>query len=290
MSGVAIAIVLVAAFLHACWNFLAKKSRNKIVFIWWFLLIAAIVYLPMFLYLWPSATVSRQGWGCILATGILHAFYFRFVAGAYERGDLSLVYPLFRGSGPLFVPVLAVVFLDEKLSALGVVGICLVISGIYSIHLQSFSIQSCLAPLQAVKKSASLWAFGTGLTIAGYSLVDKIGVRAVFPPVYIYLMFAISLLLLSPIVILRHGPAIHHEWRINKGLILVNGILVLATYMMILFAFQISKVSYVVAAREVSIVFSALFGLFALHEKNAGQKIVGSILIATGVAVIGLSK
>ena len=290
MSGVALVIVLVAAFLHACWNFLAKKSHNKIVFIWWFLLIAVIVYSPMFMYLWSSATISMRGWGCILATGIIHAFYFWFAAGAYERGDLSLVYPLSRGSGPLFVPILAVAFLGEKLSMLGLAGISLVILGIYSIHLQSFSIQSFLAPLRAVNSSASLWAFGTGLTIAGYSLVDKIGVQVVFPPVYIYLMFAISLLLLSPVVMSRYGSAIKHEWQINKVFILINGILVLFTYLTILFAFQISKVSYVVAAREVSIVFSALFGLIALRERNAHQKIIGSVLIAMGVVVIGFSK
>jgi drug/metabolite transporter (DMT)-like permease len=290
MSGIALAIVLVAAFLHACWNFLAKKSHNKIVFIWWFLLIATIVYSPMFLYLYSSAAISLFGWGCIIATGVIHALYFWFVGGAYERGDLSLVYPLSRGSGPLFVPILAVVLLDEKLSMMGMAGIALVIFGIYSIHLQSFSIHSYLAPLRTAPKSASLWAFTTGLTIAAYSLVDKIGVQVVFPPVYIYLMFAISLLLLSPIVVLRHTAAIKTEWRANKVFILINGVLVLATYLMILFAFQISKVSYVVAAREVSIVFSAFFGIFALREKNACQKIIGSALIAMGVVIIGFSK
>ena len=290
MSGLALLIVLIAAFLHASWNLLAKKSRNKIVFIWWFLLIAAIAYLPMILYFWPTAVISARGWTCILATGVIHALYFWLTAGAYERGELSLVYPLSRGSGPLLVPILAVLLLGEKLSILGIVGIALVIIGIYSIHLQSFSIKSTLVPLQAVPKSASLWAFFTGFTIAGYSLVDKIGVQAVFPPVYIYLMFAISLLLLSPVVVIRHAAAIKIEWHVNKAFILINGILVLATYLMILFAFQISKVSYVVAAREVSIVFSALFGIMALREKNAYQKIFGSVLIALGVVVIGFSR
>ena len=290
MSAVALAIVLIAAFLHASWNFLAKKSRNKLVFIWWFLLVAAIAYLPMILYFWPSVIISMHGWLCILATGVIHALYFWLTAGAYERGDLSLVYPLSRGSGPLLVPILAVILLDEELSKLGIAGIALVIFGIYSIHLQSFAMKSVLAPLQAVQKSASLWAFSTGFTIAGYSLVDKIGVQAVFPPVYIYLMFAISLLLLSPVVMVRHTAAIKTEWHVNKMLIIINGILVLATYLMILFAFQISKVSYVVAAREVSIVFSAIFGIVALREKNACQKIAGSVLITLGVVAIGFSK
>ena len=290
MSAVALAIVLIAAILHASWNLLAKKSNNKLVFVWWFLLVACIIYFPMFLYFWSPRTLSTPGWGCIFATGVIHGLYFWLTAGAYERGDLSLVYPLSRGSGPLLVPILAVLLLDETLSLMGITGIALVIIGIYSIHLQSFSVHSYLAPFRAAPRSASVWAFSTGITIAGYSLVDKIGVQIVYPPVYIYLMFAISLLLLSPIVMTHHSAAIKAEWHTNKVLILVNGILVLATYLMILFAFQISKVSYVVAAREVSIVFSAIFGIVALREENACQKIIGSILITLGVVVIGFSK
>jgi len=103
MSGLALGIVLLAALFHAAWNFLAKKSRKKLAFIWWFLLIATIVYLPMFMYFWPGMTVTPTGWVCIVATGILHALYFWFMGGAYERGDFSLVYPLSRGSGPLLV-------------------------------------------------------------------------------------------------------------------------------------------------------------------------------------------
>ncbi len=105
MSGLALAIVVVAAFFHASWNLLAKKSKNKMAFICWFLLIATIGYWPMFLYYWPRLTVSPAGWACIVATGILHTLYFWFMGGAYERGDLSLVYPLSRGSGSLFVPI-----------------------------------------------------------------------------------------------------------------------------------------------------------------------------------------
>ena len=268
MSGLALFIVLVAAFFHAGWNFLAKKSKKKMAFIWWFLLIAAIVYLPMFLYYWPGMTVSPAGWACIVATGILHALYFWFMGGAYERGDLSLVYPLSRGSGPLFVPILAIIFLQEQLSFAGIVGISLVILGIYSIHLKSFSVVSFLEPFRALRGSASVWALCTGGTIAGYSLVDKVGVGLVYPPVYIYLMFVISLLLLSPYVLAKQRTALKLEWLVNKGPILIDGFLVLFTYLMILFAFRLSKVSYVVAAREVSIVFSAFLGIIWLLSIN----------------------
>jgi len=290
MSGLALGIVLVAALFHASWNYLAKKSRKKMAFIWWFLLIASVGYLPMFLYFWPQLTVTPAGWACIAATGVLHALYFWFMGGAYERGDLSLVYPLSRGSGPLFVPILAIIFLQEQLSLPGVLGIVLVVVGIYFIHLNSFSVDSMLEPLRAMRGSASLWALCTGGTIAGYSLIDKVGVSLVYPPVYIYLMFVISLLLLSPYVLVKEREALKTEWQVNRGPILINAFLVLFTYMMILFAFRISKVSYVVAAREVSIVFSALFGIFWLKEEHARQKLAGALLIALGVVLIGLSN
>ena len=290
MSGLALGIVVVAAFLHASWNFLAKKSKKKMAFIWWFLLIACIGYLPMFLYFWPRHTVNPTGWICIVATGILHALYFWFMGGAYERGDLSLVYPLSRGSGPLFVPILAIVFLQEQLSLPGTVGILLVVLGVYFIHLKSFSVVSFIEPIRALRGSASVWAFCTGGTIAGYSLVDKVGVGLVYPPIYIYLMFVISLLLLSPYVLAKERAALKLEWLVNKGPVLIDGFLVLFTYLMILFAFRLSKVSYVVATREVSIVFSALLGIIWLKETHATQKIAGAVLIATGVVFIGLSN
>jgi drug/metabolite transporter (DMT)-like permease len=290
MSGLALGIVLLAALSHAAWNLLAKNSSNKLAFIWWFLLISSVVYLPMFLYFWPSKTVTPTGWFCIVVTGILHALYFWFMGGAYERGDLSLVYPLSRGSGPLLVPILAGIFLQERLSVTGGSGIVLVVLGIYIIHLKSFGVESFFEPLRAMRGSASLWALYTGATIAGYSLVDKVGVGLVYPPVYIYLMFVISLLLLTPYVLARERPALKLEWRVNRGPILIDGFLVLFTYMMILFAFKLSKVSYVVAAREISIVFSALMGIFWLKEEHAPQKIAGAVLIALGVVFIGLSE
>ncbi|MCP4625750.1 MAG: EamA family transporter [bacterium] len=290
MSGLALGLVLVAALLHAGWNFLAKKSRNKMAFIWWFLLIASIGYLPMFLFFWPRLAVTPAGWACIVATGVLHALYFWFMGGAYERGDLSLVYPLSRGSGPLLVPILAVTFLHEQLSPVGVLGIILVVAGIYTIHLKSFSADSFFEPLRALRGSASIWALCTGATIAGYSLVDKVGVGLVYPPAYIYLMFVISLLLLSPYMLTRERAALKLEWQVNRGPILIDGFLVLFTYMIILFAFRFSKVSYVVAAREVSIVISAMLGIIWLKEPHAPQKMAGSLLIALGVVLIGLSK
>lgn len=290
MSELALGVVLIAAFLHACWNFLTKKSHNKIAFIFLAILISTIVYFPLFLYFWPKITISAAGWVCVVATGILHALYFWFMGGAYERGDLSLVYPLSRGSGPLLVPILAVVLIKEQLAVLGIFGILSIIVGIYIIHLRFFSLKSSLEPVLAIRSSATIWALCTGATIAGYSLVDKVGVSLVFPPVYVYLLFIISLLLLTPYVLVSARTALKDEWQNNKIQILIVGFLDLFTYLLVLFALRISKVSYVAAAREVSIVFSAILGIIWLKEKNAPQKMVGAVLITVGVVLIGLSR
>ena len=290
MSGIALSIVLASAFLHAGWNYLLKKSERKIVFIWWFLLVSAILYLPVFLFYYPEISIPPAGWLCIVATGIIHGVYFWCMGGAYQRGDLSLVYPLARGSGPLFVPILAVILLKEEISPLGMMGIALIIGGIYCVHLRSFSGSAFLEPFRALRGGASLWALFTGLAIAFYSLVDKVGVGLVFPPVYIYLMLLITWLIITPWILIRERGWLKSEWQNRKGSIIVVGFLSGFTYLMILFALRISKVSYVAAVREVSIVLSSYYGVVLLGEKHGAQKLLGALLITLGVVAIGLSR
>lgn len=290
MSGLALGIVLASAFLHAGWNYLLKKSERKAVFIWWFVLAAIVIYLPVFIYYFNPSAIPPAGWACIVATGLLHGAYFGCIGGAYQRGDLSLVYPLARGSGPLFIPILAIPLLGEEVSPLGMAGIALIVGGIYCIHLHSFSRAALLAPFAALKGGASLWALGTGLTIAAYSLVDKVGVGLVYPPVYIYLMYLIAWVTLTPWVLTRERRRLKAEWRRVPGTIVVVGFLSIFTYLMILFALTLSKVSYVAAVREISIVLSAYFGIAWLGESHGRQKLIGAILMTLGVVAIGLSR
>lgn len=289
MSTTALIVVLLSALLHAFWNFLTKKSVHKLIFIWWSLLVGIVLFFPIFLY-WYPVPISRTGFLCMLASALFHALYFRFLGGAYERGDLSLVYPVCRGSGPLLVPILAVALIGEKPALLGATGIACIVSGIYVVNLESFSGRAVLQPIMALRGGASLWALLTGVAIASYSLVDKVGVGQVPPPVYIYLMLIGSLVFLSVLIPPREWAWLKQEWKLNWKNIIIVGFLSNFTYLMILFAMQISHVSYVVAVREVSIVFSAAFGILWLGERHALQKLIGAAVIACGVVLIGFSR
>ncbi len=290
MTGIALLIVLTSGFLHAGWNLLLKKGDRKIVFIWWFQLVALIIYFPMLLYYWGRAPIPPTGWQCILATGLIHGGYFWFMSSAYQRGDLSLVYPLARGSGPLFIPILAIVLLKEQISLLGGLGIFTIVIGIYCIHLRSFDRGGILEPFRDCCGEATRFAFFTGLTVASYSIVDKVGAKLVYPPVYIYLMFLIAWLTLTPLILTREREWVLPEVRKHAAAIFIVGFFSVFTYLMILFAFTISKVSYVAAVREVSIILSAYFGVFYLGEQHGKQKLFGSLLITLGVIAIGLSR
>ena len=290
MSGTALAVVLFSAFLHTTWNFFLKKSENKIVFTWCFLIATLLMYWPLCYVFWPARPIPMVGWFCILGSGCCCFLYFRFVAASYKFGDLSLVYPVQRGSGPLLIPVLAVIVLGEELSVTGVIGILLIVAGIYILHLRSFSLPSLLEPLAALRGKATMYALAAGAINAVGSVIDKVGVALVFPLAYYYTFIGVAWVLLSFHVLASHRSDIRRELTLNWRPILAVGFLNFITYLSILFVLQFSKVSYVSAVREVSIVISTFFGILLLGEKNAPQKLTGALLICLGVILIGFSR
>lgn len=285
-------MVLCAAALHAAWNYQTKKSQNKLAFVWLFHMAALIFYLPAFVAHWPQVTIPSQAWFFIVATGLIHAFYFGFLTTAYDGGDLSMVYPVARGTGPVLVSILAISFIDEQIYLIAGMGIILITSGIYTLHLPSFERSTFFTPFTTMKQGATLWALFTGLTIAIYSLIDKIGVTQVDPFIYIYLLFLGSWLSLSPYALMKKGflSAVKKEWRQNRLIVLLVGFLCFSTYLIVLYAMQNGKVSYIVSVRESSILMSVLFGIFFLKEQFNKQKVIGSLLIFCGIVLIGISK
>lgn len=279
-----LALLILAGILHASYNALYKKSIDKRAFAWWFILVASVIYLPVLIS--TSLRFPREGWLCIFASGVAEAAYYIATSEAYERGDLSVVYPLARGVAPLFVTLWAILFLGERPKSVGLAGILLVVLGIYLLNIRSCA--HLLGPLRSLKGNSSRVALLASLCISIYSVLDKVGIGYVPPLIYVYLVLIVALAILTPYILLSGRRAeIIVEWRANKASILVAGILVLFTYLLVLTAMRMTYVSYVASVREVSIVFSALLGYFLLKEQYGAVRIFASILILIGVSLIG---
>jgi drug/metabolite transporter (DMT)-like permease len=284
----AISLLMLAALTHSAWNLLAKGSRDKQVFLWLALLGSLAIFFPPFLLLY--APVPPAGWVFIALSGALEAAYFLLLGGAYQRGDLSLVYPLARGSAILFVALLAGGALGERVPLLGLAGIGGIVAGVYVLHLRALDRRALLAPLRSVRERPSQLALLTGAIIAGYSVVDKAGVQHVAPGPYLYLTFVVAGLILTPYMLLARRSAAVAEWQANRGRILVVAVLSVVTYGLVLAVLTTSRVSYVAAVREIAVVFAAVLGAVVLREPFGDKKVAGALLIFAGIVCITLAR
>jgi drug/metabolite transporter (DMT)-like permease len=287
VSGLALGLVLLAACVHASWNLLAKQAHDKLAFLWCSALASVILYLPLGLWLLLAYPVPPAGWAIIAASSLLEGAYYWGLAQAYRYGDLSLVYPIARGTAPLLVPLLAAAFLGERLSPLGAGGVGLVVVGVLTLHLPALSWRGVRAFAGVAGQLGTRYALLTGLFIAGYSTLDKRGVALVQPALYSYLLFCgISVALLP--LLMGQGTKVAAEWRRSRRAVVVVGLLCPLSYGLVLAALTLAPVSYVSPAREVSVVIAALLGAYVLHEPYGRQRLVGSALIAGGLALLVL--
>jgi drug/metabolite transporter (DMT)-like permease len=184
------------------------------------------------------------------------------------------------------VPVVAYVLFDETLSPLGVIGIVLVLLGIVAINVIP---RAGLPVARGRLGPGTGWALLTGLTITAYSLTDKAGVAHLHPVPYIALMGVGTVVMLVP-AILRRTDALREEWTLNWRAILLASTTNLTSYLLVLFAFRLSKAGYVVAARELSILFSALFGSLWLGEGRLGPLLSAAVVVLAGVVCVALAR
>lgn len=288
MSGPALALVLAAALLHAAWNALAKRGRDQLCFLWSAAAVATALFAPLAVPRLVREGVPAAAVPFLAGTIALHAVYFYALGRSYRSGEFSLVYPVARGLGVALVPVLALPLLGERLSALGALGVALVAAGIVALQLATLGWWRAVRAT-GVAGPGTWWAVLTGLAIAGYALVDKAGVARMHPVAYIELMFAGSVALLVPAVA-ADRPALAREWARNARTIVAAGAMTLGAYLLVLFAFRLSKAGYVVAAREVSIVLSVAIGRLWLGERGLGGRLAGAGLVLAGVACVALAR
>jgi drug/metabolite transporter (DMT)-like permease len=289
----ALLLVLAAALLHATWNIAAKKAGGDHRFAFIGAAMVGVLWAPLALWFgWHE--VPRWGaaeWGVVGLSALVHVLYFDTLLRGYRAADLTVVYPVARGSAPLVTAVAAVLLLGERLSLAGALGVAAVCGGVFLIaggpgiwrHAQH------TAHDRARVRAGLRWGALTGLLIAGYSVIDG---------------YAVKVLLVGPILLdyfgnlLRVPMLLPAVWRDRAGFGAVlqaqwRHALVVATlgptaYVLVLYALQIAPLSHVAPAREVSMLLAALLGGRLLGERDRGLRIAGAACITGGVAALAL--
>ncbi|MBI5270383.1 MAG: EamA family transporter [Burkholderiales bacterium] len=294
MSWTALGLVLLAALLHAAWNVAAKKAGGNHHFVLMGAVLIVLLWAPLGLWLaWQD--VPQWGaaeWGFILASALVHLVYFNVLLKGYRESDLTVVYPVARGTGPLLSAVGAMLLLSEWPTAVGLAGLASIVGGIWLIaggpSLWRKAHDGGHDPDQRARVRAGIaWGALTGVLIAGYTLIDG---------------YAVKVLLMSPILIDYLGNAaripfmLPAVWRDRDGwraawatqwrhAVLMAVISPLA-YVLVLYAAQQAPLSHVAPAREVSMLFAALIGGRLLGEADRGWRLAGAALMAAGVVAL----
>ena len=274
--------VMIAAVGHALWNAAARHVAGDGAVMWLSFALGTMVMIPPCIYMWwqnGPPILTGMALLCLLATGVLHAAYFALLSRAYEEGDISQVYPIARGSGVGLTALGGVMLLGESVSLGGSAGIALILLGIGLISLPA--LRSGLSQGRSL-----LPALSVGLSIVAYSLVDKVGVGLMHPLYYITGMWIIGSLLRWPFIWIQHRGTLWATALTHYPHIAFIGLGSLGTYLLILYAYTLGPVSYIVAARESSVVIGALIGFVFLGEKYTRLKLVGVLSIAAGLALI----
>ncbi len=285
MSGAALALVLAAALLHATWNLAAKGvGSSRVSFIWLYVVASAAIWVPVGV-LWVVITGERPTWtwlGAAVVSAGLHIVYQLVLQRGYAEGDLNLVYPLARGTGPLLTFAVAVTLLGERPGAVPAAGVVAVITGVLLI---SFGRGS------AHPRAGATWGLATGATIASYTLWDNHAVTALdVPPVpYFVIGIAAQLPVLALLLRRDRDPVpLREVWRSTRGPVLAVAICSPLAYILVLRAMQLAPVGLVATGREASIVVGALFGWLVLREPRPARRLVGAVVVLVGIGLIAV--
>src|SRR5574341_88240 len=287
-------LVVISATTHATWNFLAKRSGGSQMFLGLSKAAEAILLLPFFVFfaIQQRAPLDEPFTWVLFGVG---AFFttmnYIFLGRAYARGSLSTVYPVARSSALIFLPALAYMFIGERIDWIGGSAIALIILGIFTLQLDRFGWREVAGIAQQLRHPAMLYALVAGFAVACYSLWDKNALR--YLPTFIYFYGYTALAAMAYFALLR----MRFSWEALRGeiagqgrLIVVVGMLNTFTYLLVLAALAVSKASYVVALRQLSIGIGAVMGWRWLGEPSPLPKRVGLAMLVAGCLLVSAAR
>ena len=293
MTAFAFALIVLAGLIHASWNIAAKKASGDARFAFQSGVFLLLVWAPVGVGFGWNAIQDwgRTEWGLVAASGVVHVFYFVTLLRGYRHADLTVVYPLARGSGPLLSSVMAVVLLGERLSPIGIAGIGAVVSGVFLIAGGPRLWQGAHEPAKRERLYTGLrYGLLTGAFIAAYTVIDGYAVKvALMSPILVdYGGSIVRTLLLAPAALLDRRTTVH-LWKAQWKYAMVVAVFSPISYVLVLFAMQQAPLSHVAPAREVSMLFAALLGGQLLQEGDRMLRFVGALCIAGGVVALAVA-
>jgi drug/metabolite transporter (DMT)-like permease len=283
VSPTAFALIAAAAIAHASWNLFAKQARGGLPFVWLAGLCAATAYaLPAAIQIVLSDRhVTGAGIAFMAGSGCLHSAYFTTLQRGYATGELSVVYPLARGTGPALSVLAAIVILGERPGPIALVGAALVVLGVLSLagggHRRS-------------TRASIVFALLTGVTIAAYTLWDAHAVEDLAQPAIAYYWGSeVTRAIVLAVPALRNREGLRIALAHDRRAILAVGLLSPLAYILVLVALTLAPVSVVAPGREASIVIASLLGTRLLGEGGPGRRASAAVAILGGIACLAAS-
>lgn len=276
--------ILLAAVFHSIWNIMAKKSKNNLTLLWLQMLVSIVCILPVMILHYDMP--PKEAWPTLLCSGILQAAYYFLLSKCYQIGNLSIVYPLTRGSAPVFVCLFSVLLGIESLTLPVIGALFLTVFGIYLVNMPSLSIHSLIAPFRTLKEDKSTRISGlVGITIALYTLSDKISVQYTEPLVIYFIIAVIPACILAPKII--SSKTVKTE--LIKGgwfRVCLVSLFTFLAYYLVLYSMKDCNASYVSSIREVSVVFVTLYTSLKTKDSQWKPKVTGAVFIFLGIFLI----
>ncbi len=285
MTIVAFVLVLVSASLHATWNFLAKRAGGDTAFIWLFSLIATVIYLPlaMIVLVLQKPQLGAPELTALAITCILHIAYYLFLNWGYQVADLSLVYPIARGAGPLLGVIGAIGILGERPSLLAIGGMLLISTGIVILTTGSSTGR------KGSIRNGIIYGLLTAVAIGAYTIQDKqvVGFYLVPPLILTWVGNLVQTVILAPYAF-RHWDRVKFNWQAHKREAFSIGVLDSLSYILFLIALSSGEITHLSPLRQTSILIGAFLGTRLLAEEGGRRRIVAALVMTVGVIVLAV--
>ena len=278
-------LILFSAVIHSIWNIQLKKSNDPITYVIAIAIVGWVIFTPYAIYRFFNSSISAETFLFTFSSFLIHFLYFLFLGRAYEKFELSVVYPIARGLSVFLIPIYGILILNEDMTFQAIGGCCLIILGIIMTGSISIGDVTNRDKRKLFLKSGAFSAILIGIIISLYSLVDKQAASGIDPVLFVWITDMSAVIL--GMRYLRNSNFKNHFTKGNIKLI-IPGVFQFSSYVIVIYAYSSTMLSYAGTFREIGTVFGAIFAKIFLKEEFGRKKTLGILLIVAGAFLISI--